>query len=981
MQEYIKKDTSAANEITSSIAKNKTDITNLSKEIEQNVERLTVVEANSGVNEYSLFDTAFSYSKGDILRMEDGSLIRLTADYVAGSGEPQYEPWNLVLDTERAKTPDNMGYVILRKDLSFAEQVTKENTIYEIRYDFDLGRETVTIPSGCVLKFEGGVLKNGIINCNDTDIRHTGKIFDNIKFDGDFIYNGIVNLEWYVDKYPTNVLDKSIDNTSEIKQAFESGAVNIKIPTDKFLHLTETIKITKIINIVTDNNSNRYIDNPTVGDSAEKAYYKYSKPCLFSYNIVTMFRYNLEPRTDESVNVTDVTLSVGNICLYVATPYTDLSGKETPVVEIKTNGANIWGINLDCDVKVRRRAVEIENGGNTYVCPVPSYTAFSIYAKKGYATYTNIRGNIYGTYYGVRVSQEEINEGNWATQTTIWGDTMCCIGGEFNGGSPVFVYGSHQPITAEKMMDLETGYFKGIVHLYGYVWDCGMTRKVYNKNNSADSIDVSNVQLPLRLAGNIEGYYNSVPPKEHNALYSYGIYPSKTLGYKNWYKDEGYSNLLEHALTSSNIISDFTYKCDGVDILADNSKVINGDNLFNRYNYDEGYAQMLECSRVARFSTECNSINISFKLWSQVVYPTKNLLAMLFRLYGTSLTYTIIASESDSINGSYTEYKRYTGNGSYYTTETNYLQLRSTKNYIRVDINIEGACRILPTIIIPASSDFAENVHSVNMSLAPKLLSGKRIGANFYAKDKSLPMFWNGTKWLDALGQSIGTNYIVGMPIKADKYIIRCHVEGYGAFLVDFGDYKYRQTAIISFAIEGSGSFYRLVACSVGNTFFAKNKIRGYRNNNNGKEVIEIESSAPLTYNTSVMPIGTTIVSSIETIDASEYDSEYCTGLINGSYSDYAISTYDANSIALPPTALGTRNFDTTLKAPTWWDGSRWVCADGYVIGKRSGTTDIRTVLPVTSNDAGLMFFDIDLGKVVVYNGSAWVNIDGSALS
>ena len=33
---------------------------------------------------------------------------------------------------------NGMGYVILRKDKSFAEQVTKENTIYEIRYDFDL---------------------------------------------------------------------------------------------------------------------------------------------------------------------------------------------------------------------------------------------------------------------------------------------------------------------------------------------------------------------------------------------------------------------------------------------------------------------------------------------------------------------------------------------------------------------------------------------------------------------------------------------------------------------------------------------------------------------------------------------------------------------------------------------------------------------------------------------------------------------------
>ena len=32
---------------------------------------------------------------------------------------------------------DGMGYVILRKDKTLAEQMTKTNTIYEIRYDFD----------------------------------------------------------------------------------------------------------------------------------------------------------------------------------------------------------------------------------------------------------------------------------------------------------------------------------------------------------------------------------------------------------------------------------------------------------------------------------------------------------------------------------------------------------------------------------------------------------------------------------------------------------------------------------------------------------------------------------------------------------------------------------------------------------------------------------------------------------------------------
>lgn len=69
-----------------------------------------------------------------------------------------------------AQQPNGMGYVILRKNKTFAEQVTKENTIYEIRYDFDLNNASVTIPAGCVLNFNGGELTNGTIVGNNTGI-------------------------------------------------------------------------------------------------------------------------------------------------------------------------------------------------------------------------------------------------------------------------------------------------------------------------------------------------------------------------------------------------------------------------------------------------------------------------------------------------------------------------------------------------------------------------------------------------------------------------------------------------------------------------------------------------------------------------------------------------------------------------------------------------------------------------------------------
>ena len=75
----------------------------------------------------------------------------------------------LGVDTLKLANRDNtkgMGYIILRKNKSFAEQVTKENTIYEIRYDFILEND-ITIPTNCILKFNGGSISgSNTINLN-----------------------------------------------------------------------------------------------------------------------------------------------------------------------------------------------------------------------------------------------------------------------------------------------------------------------------------------------------------------------------------------------------------------------------------------------------------------------------------------------------------------------------------------------------------------------------------------------------------------------------------------------------------------------------------------------------------------------------------------------------------------------------------------------------------------------------------------------
>lgn len=90
---------------------------------------------------------------------------------------------------DRAYNPASFsgkGYKILRQNILNGTNVLAQsmilsaNTVYEIRYDYDLQGQEVTIPEGCILKFNGGKLNNGTINCNDTIIIGDNYIFNNI---------------------------------------------------------------------------------------------------------------------------------------------------------------------------------------------------------------------------------------------------------------------------------------------------------------------------------------------------------------------------------------------------------------------------------------------------------------------------------------------------------------------------------------------------------------------------------------------------------------------------------------------------------------------------------------------------------------------------------------------------------------------------------------------------------------------------------
>lgn len=110
------------------------------------------------------------------------------------------EQYGLLKFADRPKVSgvNSMGYKILRRNKSFVEQVTEENTIYEIKYDFTLN-ENFTIPNNCILKFEGGsIISTHTLTGSNTSIQAgLVKIFNtDITLAGTWNVSGAY-LEWF----------------------------------------------------------------------------------------------------------------------------------------------------------------------------------------------------------------------------------------------------------------------------------------------------------------------------------------------------------------------------------------------------------------------------------------------------------------------------------------------------------------------------------------------------------------------------------------------------------------------------------------------------------------------------------------------------------------------------------------------------------------------------------------------------------------
>ena len=122
-----------------------------------------------------------------------------------------------------------------RKNVLTQDMINEPNTVYEIKYDFDLNNTKFVIPANCILKFNQGSLKNGTIKGDNTLLKCDIANLINIKLEGIFS-NDIYKLSWFTDNSSDDI------NTLALQNIVDNQTIAY-ICIDISLNLTRPIEI------------------------------------------------------------------------------------------------------------------------------------------------------------------------------------------------------------------------------------------------------------------------------------------------------------------------------------------------------------------------------------------------------------------------------------------------------------------------------------------------------------------------------------------------------------------------------------------------------------------------------------------------------------------------------------------------------------------------------------------------------------------
>lgn len=115
----------------------------------------------------------------------------------------------------------------VKKNVLTQDMINKANTIYHIQYDYDLDGETITVPAGCVLEFDGGSLRNGTLVGNNTILEYYNELpLNNITESGTFVDRYDFSSVAYSGSYddltnkPSNFVEKNNGSTRPVENLY-----------------------------------------------------------------------------------------------------------------------------------------------------------------------------------------------------------------------------------------------------------------------------------------------------------------------------------------------------------------------------------------------------------------------------------------------------------------------------------------------------------------------------------------------------------------------------------------------------------------------------------------------------------------------------------------------------------------------------------------------------------------------------------------
>ena len=189
------------------------------------------------------------------------SVVTLTRKYSGNTSPTTFEMYNtgVRVIVEDSTTIDERNVIT-------QEDINKVDTIYEIRYDFDLDGKTITIPNNCVLYFTSGKFYNGSINMDNTIVSTLYEgVLSEINISGNYY-----NIQKYIED-TKSLFQASIDKLNDTVYPITLGfnvnpnvatmntSINYSVVSDNKPLIPDIMKISKQVN---DNATIVLLDKP-----------------------------------------------------------------------------------------------------------------------------------------------------------------------------------------------------------------------------------------------------------------------------------------------------------------------------------------------------------------------------------------------------------------------------------------------------------------------------------------------------------------------------------------------------------------------------------------------------------------------------------------------------------------------------------------------------------------------------------------------